>query len=96
MCSPPSDSDHADILLINQYHEKIIKVIAGNVINNVSIPLGSSKNISSSPGVLSDLYVITNDNKVSNLIRVTFSHSIDEIITLNEDGILVNNYDMEH
>jgi hypothetical protein len=96
MCTPISNSESADILLINQYHEPIIKVISGNAIINVSIPQGGSKNISSVPGAVSDLYVITNDDIVSNTIRVTFSQLIDEIITLNEDGILVNNYDVEH
>ena len=83
-CTPPP----GDALLVNQYHETIIKVIIETSIREVKITTGQSLTISS--GTSGNVYVITNDNKVSNTVTVWFKNNDIETITLTADGILIN------
>ena len=85
MCS--WSEEYGDILLVNQYHEPIIMVIADTRICDAIILQGDSDYVSVPLGV-EEVYVITKDNKVSNSIKIIVVDDMIETIILNADGIL--------
>jgi len=84
-CTPPDEV--GDVLIVNQYHEPIHTVIINSSIRKFNIPEGGSRIFTPTLGI-KDIYVITNDNKVSNSVKIAVLKSIIETITLNEDGTL--------
>ena len=86
MCSPPEPT--GDILLINQYHVPITRVIIGRGICEFNISQEDSVFLSVEFGE-HEIYVITNDNIVSNSLKVIVIDNVIETITLNINGKLV-------
>ena len=87
MCTPPEPT--GDILLINQYHVPITRVIIGRGICEFNISQEDSVFLSVEFGE-HEIYVITNDNIVSNSLKVVVVDNVIEIITLNINGKLVH------
>ena len=88
MCLPPEP--FGDILLVNRYHLPINRVIIGRGINDLRVLQEGSVFLSVELGAR-DIYVITDDNKVSNSLKVIVVDNVIETIVLNADGALVYN-----
>lgn len=86
MCSPIEQT--SDILLINEYHVPIKKTIVGTGIRDLSISQGDSGFLTVGTGT-HEICVITNDNMVSNTLKVIVVDKVVEIIILNANGKLV-------
>ena len=84
-CQPPDEV--GDVLIVNQYHESIHTVIINSSIRKFKITAGESRIFTPTLGK-KDIYVITNDNKVSNSVEIAVHKFKIETITLNEDGTL--------
>lgn len=90
MCMPPEE--RGNVLLINQYHEPITRVVVENRIRSVNILQGDNFLLDVTLDKAQEIYVITSDLRVSNSIRVVaIGHAV-EIIFLTVDGSLTKSW----
>jgi len=90
VCTPPGEGQRGNVLLINLYHEPIVRVIIGRMISDFNISQGDNVLLTVSLGNVYEIYVITKDLRVSNSIRVSVIDHMVETIMLNNDGTLIN------